>query len=34
VHHIGPCTDDAVGRALEQLAEMGDAAFKLWDEKA
>jgi len=30
-HHIGFCDDDAVGRALEDLARLGDAAFEKWD---
>lgn len=30
-HHIGACEDDAMGRALQDLAELGDDAFEKWD---
>ncbi|MFC2704495.1 MAG: HAD family hydrolase [Olsenella profusa] len=31
-HHIGPCDEDAVGHALEDLADLGEDAFEKWDE--
>lgn len=30
-HHIGACDDDAVGQALEDIAELGEGAFEKWD---
>ena len=30
-HHIGPCEDDAVGRALEDIADLDEGAFEKWD---
>lgn len=30
-HHIGPCDEDAVGHALEDLADLGEGAFEKWD---
>ena len=30
-HHIGPCDEDSVGQALEDLAELGEGAFEKWD---
>lgn len=33
-HHIGSCYDDAVGQALEDIAEYDEGAFYKWDKQA